>query len=112
MMMGWMAWSAAAQEPARAEAEASGSEFEYCEMRGEPVFGGNKMTVTIDVGQERRNLEDLRLRDEETGKIRVFNSMIEALNLMREEGWEFVQGYASFDGKYVMHHWILKRQKK
>ena len=112
MMIGWLTWSAPAQESAPTITEAPGPEYEYCEMRGEPVYGGNKMTVTVDVGQERRKLEDLRLRDEETRKIRVFNSMIDALNLLRKEGWEFVQGYASFDGQYVMHHWILKREKR
>jgi hypothetical protein len=112
LMLGSLLSGAAAQETPQPAAEPAAIVYEYCELTGTPLFGGNKMTVTVDTGQDRRNMEDTRLRDEETGRIRVFNSMIDALNLLSKDGWEFVQGYASFDGTYLMHHWILKREKK
>ncbi len=62
------------------------------------------------MGQERTFLQDDRMRNEETGELIKFSSMIDALNFMTERGWEFVQAYVIDDGNYNYKHWILKRR--
>lgn len=44
-------------------------------------------------------------------KIKSFNSMIDALNYMGEDGWEFVQAYIVTTGEINVYHWLLKKRK-
>jgi hypothetical protein len=84
--------------------------FTYCELVGMGKFMSNKVTVSIDFGQEKKFLSDNRYKDAVTGKPVVFNSMVDALNFMGKTGWEFVQAYTVGDSQsgYV-YHWLLKR---
>lgn len=43
------------------------------------------------------------------GKYFSFNSMIEALNFMNDNGWEFVNAYAFSTGSQSVYHFLLKR---
>ena len=56
---------------------------------------------------------DSRVRDEQTGKVKAFNSMVDALNAMGKDGWEFVQTYTVGDAQsgYV-YHWLLKQKRE
>ena len=49
----------------------------------------NKVSVTIDYGQKRPFLEDARLTDKE-GNIIKFNSAVDVMNYMNNEGWYFM----------------------
>lgn len=69
-----------------------------------------KTRVVVDFGLEHPNRKEKRLVDEQTGKIKVFNSMIDALNFMSAKGWEFVQAYVTIDGKDSSTHWLLKKK--
>jgi hypothetical protein len=85
----------------------------YCEIVGTQGLFSKKLTINIDYGQETGsfwNPKDTRLKDE-NGKAIKFNSMIDVLNLMQKEGWDFVNAYAIGDAKsgYV-YHWLLKRK--
>ncbi|MTI30716.1 hypothetical protein [Xanthovirga aplysinae] len=85
--------------------------YEYAKLVERPIAFKNKVEVEIDYGQNSKYLEDQRIR-EENGKIKTFNSMIDALNYMGENGWEFVQAYPGTSGGVVSsttQHWILKR---
>lgn len=53
----------------------------------------DKVTVEIDFGDERKFFADNRLKDPATGKPRAFNSMIDAMNYMGKQGWNFEQAY-------------------
>lgn len=88
------------------------SRFIYCELIGAQKFMSTKIMVAIDFGQETGLFEDLRLRDEQTGKVKTFNSMIDALNYMGEDGWEFVQAYIATSGESNVYHWLLKKRKQ
>jgi len=87
----------------------------YCEIVGTQGFFSKKITITIDYGQETGSFwhpKDQRLRDENGNAIK-FNSMIDVLNLMQKEGWDFVTAYIIGDAKsgYV-YHWLLKRRNQ
>lgn len=59
----------------------------------------SKINIIVDFGQETHLLDfkDNRLRNE-AGKPIAFNSVIDALNYMATQGWEFVNAYALSDG--------------
>ena len=69
-----------------------------------------KIQVEIDFGQGL--YRDQRIRDEETGKVKKFMSMIDAMNYMGDRGWEFIQAYAITYNNQNVYHYILKRPKK
>ena len=83
--------------------------YTYCELVGVARGFSNKVTVEIDYGQEARLFSrDQRIVDRRTGKPKVFNSMIDAMNGMGEIGWEFVQAYVVYNGSSSEIHYILK----
>lgn len=85
----------------------------YCEIVGTQGLFSSKLTIMVDYGQEQGNIfnyKDSRLKGED-GKAIKFNSMIDVLNLMQKEGWDFVTAYVIGDSQrgYV-YHWLLKRK--
>lgn len=86
--------------------------YVYCQIVGTAKFLSKKVTITIDYGQETKffQFQDTRIKDETTGKVAVFNSMIDALNYMGEKGWEFVQAYAITLGNQNVYHFLLKKE--
>ena len=66
----------------------------YAQVRVRPRFLSNKVSIRLDYGQERNFWGgDTRIRDENTGKVKKFNSAVDALNYMSLQGWEFVCAY-------------------
>ena len=80
----------------------------FCELIGSSDIN-TKTKVVVDFGLEHPSRKEKRLLDEHTGKIKVFNSMIDALNFMSLKGWQFVQAYVTQDGKDNTTHWLLKK---
>lgn len=86
------------------------SKYVYCQLVGTEKFLSNKVTIQIDFGAERNYWKDARLRDEQTGKVRLFNSMVDALNYMGDDGWEFIQAYVITVSSQNVYHWLLKKK--
>ena len=89
------------------------TKFTYCELVGTEKFMSSKVTVVLDFGQSKAFFSDNRYKDPATGKPFVFNSMVDALNFMGKEGWEFVQAYTIGDAQngYV-YRFLLKKENK
>jgi hypothetical protein len=71
------------------------------------------VTIEIDFGQENKlfsSNKDTRIRDE-NGKNMIFNSMIDALNFMTKNGYEFVQAYAFAVGNQNVFHNLLRKKR-
>lgn len=90
------------------------TKFTYCELVGTAKFLSNKVTVEIDFGQTTKFFSDRRYKDPSTGKPVVFNSMVDALNFMGKDSWEFVQAYivtiGSSTSSQNVYHFLLKKQ--
>ncbi|MFY9352844.1 MAG: hypothetical protein WBI52_07555 [Bacteroidales bacterium] len=87
----------------------SAPKFVYAEIVGTAKFMSTKIIIQIDFGQKMNAFADNRLKDPKTGKPIVFNSMIDALNFMGKQGWEFVQAYTITEGNNGVYHYILKK---
>jgi hypothetical protein len=84
--------------------------FDYCEIVGSTKLLSNKVTISIDFGQETKYFSDTRYKDE-NGKTKTFNSMIDAMNFMGKQGWEFVQAYAiTYSNNLDIYHYVLKKK--
>lgn len=87
------------------------TKFVYCELVGTQRLLSTKVTVSVDYGEEKSYFQDTRMKDEQTGKVQAFNSMVDALNYMGNDGWEFVQAYVVTSGQSNVYRWLLKKDK-
>ena len=71
-------------------AQVDTSRFEqYCQVIATPKLLSNKVTIDIDFGEVKSAWRDERLRSDD-GAIRKFNTIIDALNYMGQQGWIFI----------------------
>ena len=86
---------------------------EYVQIVGTSRLLSNKVTVEIDFGQLDKLFssdKDTRIKDA-NGKNMIFNSMIDALNFMTKNGYEFVQAYAVAVSNQNVYHYLLRKKK-
>jgi hypothetical protein len=81
----------------------------YCQIVGTRQFLSTKLTITVDYGEPRKWFSDQRMKDE-SGKVQKFNSMIDAMNYMAEEGWTFVCAYPVTHDNSDVYHYTLKKR--
>jgi hypothetical protein len=89
-------------------------DVDYVQIVGTSRLLSNKVTIEIDFGQENKLFssdKDTRIKDA-NGKNLVFNSMVDALNFMTKNGYEFVQAYAfSAGSNQNVYHYLLRKKK-
>ncbi len=82
---------------------------EYCMIMATQKLLSTKVNVDVDFGQEWSFWENKRKITDENGKKMVFNSVIDALNYMSSQGWEFVNAYSLTAGQQNVLHYVMKR---
>jgi len=93
--------------------------FTYCELVGydnRKIFDFKvhpTLNVMVDYGESDNEFESGYIIDEKSGKAKLFSSMVEAMNFMGQNGWEFVQAYTiSEQSGGQVYRWLLKRSIK
>lgn len=88
-------------------------ESEYMEIVGTSRLFSNKVTIQIDFGQENKIFvaKDTQVKDA-TGKLMIFNSMIDALNFFAASGYEFQQAYTITIGNQNVYHFLMRKGDK
>ena len=70
----------------------------YCEIVGSDMgLFKKKIIIAVDYGQKVNLGEGTVIEDVATNKPVVFNSMIDALNFMDKNGWEYIMVYDQGD---------------
>jgi len=82
---------------------------QYCQLIATPRLLSNKVTIDIDFGDEKSFWQDNRLRTDE-GKIKKFNTIIDAMNYMGRDGWIFINAYPVRNGQTEIFHFAFKKQ--
>lgn len=82
---------------------------QYCQVIATPKLFSNKVTIDIDFGEEKSVWRDNRLKDYD-GKIKKFNTVIDALNYMGQQGWIFINAYPVTIGQNTIYHFAFKKQ--
>lgn len=80
----------------------------YCQIVGTEVPLSNKVSIAIDYGQERKMLKNQAIKGKD-GKAMQFDSMIDTLNFMQKNGWDFVSTYTATLGSSEVYYFLLKR---
>jgi hypothetical protein len=84
---------------------------QYCEMMAMQKLLSRKVTIDIDNGEERKLFEfkDTRVKDE-LGKVKSFNSVVDALNYLGRIGWKLVNAFPVTEGNTNVYHFVFKRE--
>jgi len=82
---------------------------QYCQVIVTPKLLSNKVTIDIDFGEEKPFWADNRLRSYD-GKLKKFNTVVDAMNFMGKDGWVFINAYPVFNGNVNVYHFSFKKQ--
>jgi len=88
---------------------------QYCAVIASPRLLSSKVTIDIDYGEGRSIWKDNRLKTEE-GKVKKFNTVVDALNFMGNNGWQLVNAFPVSTGSntfvynYVFRKLFLKSE--
>lgn len=84
---------------------------QYCELVAQGRLFSRKVTIDVDFGEERKFFSgDTRMKDEVSGKIKKFNSVVDAINYMGAEGWTLVNAFPITEGSGPMvYHFYFKK---
>jgi len=83
---------------------------QYCEVVATARILSNKVTIDIDFGEERSIWKDNRLR-EDNGKLKKFNSVIDAINYLGKTGWRLVNAFpVSIGNGPMVYHYVFKKE--
>ena len=85
---------------------------QYCRLVATGKILSNKVRIDVDFGEERKLFRDNRLRDEQTGKLKEFNTAVDALNYMGSQGWIMLNAFPIIEGGSTIFHYYFKRQFK
>lgn len=81
---------------------------QYCEVIATPRLLSNKVTLEVNYGEEKSYWRDTRLKNDD-GKLKKFNTIVDALNYMGKQGWIFVNAYPVKIGDVVIYHYGFKK---
>ncbi|CAN5356141.1 hypothetical protein BH09BAC6_BH09BAC6_03580 [soil metagenome] len=81
---------------------------QFCQIIAMPRLLSNRVTIDIDFGDEKKFWSDTRLRDWE-GKVKKFNTIIDAMNFMGKEGWSFINAYPVRTNDTEIFHFAFRK---
>ncbi|WP_018611721.1 hypothetical protein [Segetibacter koreensis] len=81
---------------------------QYCQIIATPRLLSNKVTIDIDFGEEKSFWSDTRLKTYD-GRLKKFNTIIDALNFMGKEGWLFINAYPVRDNQTEIYHFAFRK---
>ena len=82
---------------------------QYSILRISDIAFTNKISIDVDFGQERKPFRDNRMRDEESKKLKKFNSEADALNYMGLLGWKMVNAFPYIKDKNSCTLYVFKK---
>lgn len=89
-------------------------DVEYVRIVGTAKLLSTKVMIQIDFGQETKlfgGAKQTQIRDENDKPV-VFNSMIDALNFMGKNGYEFETAYTLTIGNQNVYHYLMRRKQE
>ena len=82
---------------------------QYCQVIVTPRLLSNKVTIDIDFGEEKGYWRDNRLKTYE-GKLKKFNTVIDAMNFMGKDGWKFINAYPIVNENTTIYHFAFRKE--
>lgn len=85
-------------------------DIDYIQLIGvnKSMFGV-KIEIYVDYGQKAKFMKADNMKDD-SGNAMKFNSMVDALNFMKKNGWEYVDYTESVINNKLKYVYLLKKQ--
>ena len=83
---------------------------QYCLVMATAKLFSTKVIITVDYGQETKFFGDKGVIKDESGKLQSFNSVVDAMNYMNSQGWEFVNAYVVTVSNQNVYHYLMRRR--
>ena len=89
-------------------------DVDYVQIVGTAKLFSTKLTIQLDFGQQTKffSIGKETIVKDENGKAVDFSSMMDALNFMSKNGFEFVDAYAITSSNQNVYHYLLRSTKK
>lgn len=91
-----------------AQGDTSKTVERYCMVSAIGKLISQKVTISVDFGETLNMWKDNRIKDEMTGKVKNFNTVVDALNYMGSQGWKYVSSLLLGSGPYVYQYIFRK----
>lgn len=88
-------------------------DVEYLQIVGTSKYMSSKLNINIDIGQRTKllssNTDVARIKDA-NGEVIVFNSIIDALNFMSANGYDFLTSNIVTIGEQNVYHYLMRKK--
>jgi len=85
---------------------------QYAEVVATQRLLSNKVAINVDYGEERKFWKDNRVKDDE-GRVKKFNTIVDALNYMGRQNWRLVSTFLVTSANNTLpleYHYLFKRE--
>ena len=82
----------------------------FCDLISTKKFLGTKETININYGTRDSLWQDDKIYTLIASDLKKYNSIIDALNYMGNEGWKTISSYSTSHNSYIVEHFILKKE--
>ena len=84
----------------------------FCDLISTKKFLGTEEKIRINYGNRDSLWIDEKIYTLMSKDLKRYNSIIDALNYMGNEGWKIINTYSSSQSSYTIEHYILKKEIK
>jgi hypothetical protein len=84
----------------------------FCDLVSTKKFLGRAHSITINYGNRDSLWLDQKIQTLTISELKKYNSIIDALNYMGNEGWKTISSYSTSYNSYIVEHYILKKEIK
>lgn len=88
-------------------------DVQYLQIIGTSKFMSSKLNIRIDIGQRTKlmssNSQTAGIKDA-NGEVLIFNSIIDALNFMSANGYEFVTSNIVVEEDQNVYYYLMKKK--
>ena len=82
----------------------------FCDLISKKKFLGTEETIIINYGNRDSLWIDEKIYTLMSKDIKKYNSIIDALNYMGNEGWKTINTYSTSQNSYTIEHYVLKKE--
>jgi hypothetical protein len=82
----------------------------FCDLISKKKFLGIDESISINYGNRDSLWIDHKIYTLMSNDLKKFNSIIDALNYMGNEGWKAINSYSTSENSYTIEHYILKKE--
>jgi len=82
----------------------------FCDLMSTKKFLSTEELITINYGSRDSLWFDEKIYTLIKSDLKKYNSLIDALNYMGNEGWQTISSYSTSNNSYIVEHYILKKR--